>query len=173
MAAPAMIAPIAQSLTLTTNSVPRTPMMLDGVRMRIDSGDCFTILPETTASEPLLSEASNSPAWVVVSKRYLLITSTLFGPAENRLLSRNVMPTAPSAPVTMVSAWRSYMPAATGSFLPSRSTCAAPFTVLISPTSCAQTPVASANAPSAIIQRIADSFVSYGPPGKSYNDPAT
>ena len=51
----------------TTNSVPRTPMMELGVCTRIASGDCLTILPETTASVPFLSEASNWPACVVLS----------------------------------------------------------------------------------------------------------
>ena len=57
------------SATLTTNSVPRTPRMLEGVRSRIAPGDCLTIFPEITASEPRWSEASNRPACVVLSKR--------------------------------------------------------------------------------------------------------
>ncbi len=44
-----------------------------GVRTRIASGDCFTILPEMTASVPFFSDASNWPAWVVVSKTYFWI----------------------------------------------------------------------------------------------------
>ena len=47
-----------QSSTLTTNSVPRTPSTEAGVRTFIASGDCFAILPETTASEPFDSVAS-------------------------------------------------------------------------------------------------------------------
>jgi len=43
-------------------------MMLDGVCTRIDSGERLTIRPETTASVPRLSEASNWPSWVVLSK---------------------------------------------------------------------------------------------------------
>src|SRR5207248_10445770 len=54
------------SSTCTTNSVPRTPMIAVGVCTRIASGDCLTILPETTASVPLESVLSNSPAFVVV-----------------------------------------------------------------------------------------------------------
>ena len=62
------------------------------MRTRIASGDCFTILPEMTASVPFFSDASNWPACVVVSKTYCLISSTLFGPTESRLLSVKVMP---------------------------------------------------------------------------------
>ena len=40
------------SSTCTTNSVPRTPMIADGVRIFIDSGDCFTIFPEMAARRP-------------------------------------------------------------------------------------------------------------------------
>jgi hypothetical protein len=58
----------AGSSTLTANSVPRTPMIAEGVRTRIASGERFTIRPETTASVPRLSEASNCPSWVVLSK---------------------------------------------------------------------------------------------------------
>ena len=48
------------SSTCTRNSVPRTPMMADGVRIFIDSGDCFTILPETAARRPWRRLPSNS-----------------------------------------------------------------------------------------------------------------
>ena len=57
----------AGSSTLTANSVPRTPMIAEGCT-RIASGERFTIRPETTASVPRLSEASNCPSWVVLSK---------------------------------------------------------------------------------------------------------
>src|SRR5712691_3926650 len=55
------------SVTFTTNSVPRTPMIDDGVRTLIASGDCLTILPEMTASVPFFSEASKCPLCVVES----------------------------------------------------------------------------------------------------------
>src|SRR6185503_19798591 len=52
----------AGSSTCTTNSVPRTPITAEGVRIFIDSGACFTILPDTAASLPCLRLPSNSPA---------------------------------------------------------------------------------------------------------------
>src|SRR5687767_2556557 len=66
------------------------------------------------------------------------------------------MPTVPSAPVTTVSACLTCMPAVAGSFLPERSMCAAPFTVLIWPMSLASTAAGNASAPmaNAMIQRI-------------------
>src|SRR5207253_4240220 len=94
---------LAGSSTCTTNSVPRTPMMAEGVRIFIDSGDCLTILPETAARRPWRRLPSNSPACVVVSKRYLSMANTLLGPMETRLLSLNVSPADPSLPVTMTS----------------------------------------------------------------------
>src|SRR4249920_1204612 len=63
------------------------------------------------------------------------------------------------------------MPAVAGSFFPLRSTCAVPFTVLISPTSCARTPVDRTIAATAIIQRIAVSLLSFITPAASYNAP--
>ena len=42
-------------------------MIEDGVRTLIASGDCLTILPETTASVPFFSEASKCPLCVVES----------------------------------------------------------------------------------------------------------
>jgi hypothetical protein len=37
-------------------------MIADGVRIFMDSGDCFTIFPETAARRPLLRVPWNSPA---------------------------------------------------------------------------------------------------------------
>ena len=65
----ARAAPASQPPTSTTNSVPRTPRTDAGVRTFIASGDCLAILPETTASEPFESVASNRPWCVVVSNR--------------------------------------------------------------------------------------------------------
>ena len=62
------IAYLPGSATLTKNSVPRTPMMLVGVRTRIASGDCLTMRPETTPSVPRFRLASKRPACVVLSK---------------------------------------------------------------------------------------------------------
>jgi hypothetical protein len=59
------------------------------------------------------------------------MASSVLGPADSRLLSRKVTPTAPSLPVTSLSDWRTFMPAAAGTCLPSRSTCTVPLTVLI------------------------------------------
>ena len=74
-------------------------MIADGVRIFIDSGDCFTILPEIAARRPCFRLPSNSPWFVVVSNWYLSIAKTLFGPTETRLLSVKVMPAEPLAPV--------------------------------------------------------------------------
>ena len=49
------------SLARTTSSVPRTPRIAAGVLMRIASGACLAMRPETTASVPLLSIASSEP----------------------------------------------------------------------------------------------------------------
>src|SRR6185312_2973749 len=78
------------SSTCTTNSVPRTPMIADGVLIFIDSGACWTILPDTAASRPRESVPWNSPAYVVVSNVYLSFVKTLEAPTETRLLSLNV-----------------------------------------------------------------------------------
>src|SRR4029077_14899804 len=82
----------------TRNSVPRTPSTAAGVFTFIASGDCLARLPDTTARVPLRSELSKLPWWVVESNAKRSIASTLFGPAESRLLSRKGMPTEPSAP---------------------------------------------------------------------------
>src|SRR3954465_12741967 len=136
-----------------TNSVPRTPMIELGVRTRIASGDCFTILPEMTASVPFLSEASNWPACVVLSNTYFWISSTLFGPTDSRLLSVKVMPAAPSEPVTSVSDCSTGMPMLTGRRLPPRSRCTAPLAVLTWPASAAAA-TAKPNRIAAMIQRM-------------------
>src|SRR4051812_4015900 len=74
------------------------------------------------------------------------------------VLSRKVTPTAPSAPVTSVSALRTAIPAVAGMRLPSRSTCTAPFAFLICPTSCAYAANPKATAATASIQRIGASL---------------
>src|SRR5262245_10189582 len=125
-----------------------------GVRTRIDSGDCFTILPEMTARVPFFRLASNWPAWVVLSNAYLSIARTLFGPTDNRLLSVKVIPALPSAPVTTVSDCCTGMPTLTGSFLPARSRCTVPVAVLISPASAARPAVAKPRRTAAIVRRM-------------------
>src|SRR5512135_1179337 len=50
------------SFTRTTNSVPRTPMIDAGVWIRMAPGVCLTMLPETTASVPWRTDASNRPS---------------------------------------------------------------------------------------------------------------
>ena len=123
------------SSTLTMNSVPRTPMIAAGVLMRMASGDCLTILPETTARVPFFRRVSNSPWWVVVSKTKRSITSSLLGPADNRLLSWKVMPTEPSAPVFTVSSTSMTAPTGAGINLPLRSICTSPLDTLMRPAS--------------------------------------
>jgi hypothetical protein len=59
---------------------------------------------------------------------------------DRRLLSANVMPTVPSAPVTTLSACCTGMPARTAMRSVPRSMCAAPRATLISPTSAANAP---------------------------------
>src|SRR5689334_9928542 len=105
----------------TRNSVPRTPSTAAGVFTFIASGDCLASLPETTASVPARSELSKPPWWVVESNAKRSIASTLFGPAESRLLSRKVMPTEPSAPVVTTSPACTAAPIAAGAFCPARS----------------------------------------------------
>src|SRR6185295_18443217 len=51
----------------TTNSVPRTPRIADGVRTVMASGDCFAIRPEMTESDPFCSAVSKRPLFVVGS----------------------------------------------------------------------------------------------------------
>src|SRR5580765_1615565 len=138
-----------------------------GVRTRIDSGCCFTIFPEITASVPFFSEASNWPAWVVLSKAYLSMPRTLFGPTESRLLSVNVIPAAPSAPVTTTSDCCTGVPILTGNFLPPRSRCTVPETLLISPASAASPAEAKARRTAAIVQRMVSSQKE--PLGRFYN----
>ena len=95
-------------------------MMLDGVRIRIDSGTCFTIFPEIAANVPLFNVPSNLPMWVVLSKLYWSIAKTLLGPVDIKLLSINVMPTAPSAPVVITSAAKTFMPGTAAIFSTAR-----------------------------------------------------
>jgi hypothetical protein len=45
----------------TTNSVPRTPRIIEGVRTFIASGDCLASLPDTAESVPRRSELSKRP----------------------------------------------------------------------------------------------------------------
>ena len=85
------------------SEVPRAPRIAAGVFTRIASGDCLAIFPDTTDSVPWRSDVSNAPWLVVESNAKRSIDSVLFGPAESRLASRNAMPTAPSAPVTITS----------------------------------------------------------------------
>src|SRR5207253_4929369 len=141
---------LAGSSTCTTNSVPRTPMMAEGVRIFIDSGDCFTILPEIAARRPCRRLPSNSPTCVVVSKRYLSIANTLFGPTDTRLLSVKVMPAEPSAPVTITSASCRPEPTFAGSFAAPRWVCTAPLETLIRPISAAAAGPANARAAATI-----------------------
>src|SRR5258706_8246306 len=125
----------AGSSTFTMNSVPRTPMIAAGVLIRMASGDCLTILPETTASVPFLRRVSNSPWWVVLSNTKRSITSSLFGPADNKLLSWKVMPTEPSAPVFTVSSTSMTVPTGAAISLPLRSICTPPLDTLMRPAS--------------------------------------
>lgn len=83
----------------TTNSVPRTPMIVAGARTFIASWACFAISPETTASLPRFSEVSKLPSWVVELKLNRSMAGRLPGPSDNSELSCNVMPTEPSVPV--------------------------------------------------------------------------
>ena len=46
---------------LTRKSVPRAPRIAAGVFTRMASGDCFAILPETTASVPFFRDVSKAP----------------------------------------------------------------------------------------------------------------
>src|SRR5262245_44198997 len=125
-----------------------------GVRTRIASGDCLTILPEMTASVPFFRLASNWPACVVLSNWYLSIARIVFGPTDSRLLSVKVTPAAPSAPVTTTSDCCTGVPTLTGSFLPARSRCTVPEAVLISPASAARPAEAKPRRTAATIQRM-------------------
>src|SRR6185503_17348287 len=112
-------------------------MMADGVRIFIDSGDCFTIFPEIAARRPWRRLPWNSPWWVVVSKLYLSIAKTLFGPTDTRLLSVKVTPAEPSAPVTITSLGWMAAPTGAGSFCAPRWIWTLPLETLTRPTSAA------------------------------------
>src|SRR5882724_3893602 len=82
------------------------------------------------------------------------MASTLSGPTERRLLSANVMPTVPSAPVTTLSEGCTGMPTRSGNFSVPRSRCAAPFATLTSPTSAAMAVAEKPSTTAAIVQRM-------------------
>src|SRR4030095_9802 len=65
------------------------------------------------------------------------MASTLFGPAESKLLSRNVMPTEPSVPVVTTSPDCTAAPTSAGSFCPARSLCTVPRQTFTWPAACA------------------------------------
>src|SRR6187402_983712 len=72
------------------------------------------------------------------------MASTLLGPADSRLLSRNVMPTEPPVPVVTTSPACTAAPTSAGRFWPARSICTVPRATLTCPASCAAAEIGSA-----------------------------
>src|SRR5438477_140037 len=90
------------------------------------------------------------------------MASALPGPTDMRLLSRNVTPAAPSAPVTTTSRSWTFAPTGAGRLLPPRSLCTSPLDTLICPTSSAAT-VAFEVGPDAIELTYEDAAPAYDP----------
>src|SRR5258708_22643897 len=91
------------------------------------------------------------------------------GPTESRLLSENVTPAEPSAPVTSESDSCTGMPTVAGSRWPCRSRNTDPVATLICPTSPAQTPPAKQDRHTKSVQRMM--ALPKGPFNGFYNAP--
>src|SRR5258706_2055187 len=130
----------------TTNSVPRTPSMVDGVVTVIASGERLASLPDITDSVPRFSVVSKLPSCVVELKLKRLIASVLLGPTDRRELSTKVMPAEPSAPVTMLSDASTFVPTGPGRRCPARAMETDPLDSFTWPTLSADTGAAASQA---------------------------
>src|SRR5262249_20191766 len=72
--------PVSGLVTLTKNSVPRTPSTVVGVLIFMASGVLATILPDTALSVPRFSVASSASGWSFAPNENRLMSSELSGP---------------------------------------------------------------------------------------------
>src|SRR4051794_2155359 len=115
------------------NAVPRTPSVVVGVLKRTESGFAWASFPEITESEPRLTLAWSTPSWVVLLNANWSSSSVVLAPADSWVVSRSVMPTDDSGPVTTRSLLYTSLPTVAPELPPARSIRTVPLTVLTTP----------------------------------------
>ena len=96
--------PSAAALPATL--VPRMPSVATGVRTTISSGLLAAISPLTNTNTPCTNEKLEEPSSEVGSKINSSSTMRPSSPSENSVSSMNTTATAPPAPVSRISPWK-------------------------------------------------------------------